>query len=172
MYTILYCAVHKTEKIHSKMFLGHPCTSVFHVVPISGGCMSRNEMLNHKRFLREWQFFHSALSESSIQISGGWVYSLSPKLAEPMKHRCRMPCCKQQRGGGGGRGGGPSKTFENVTPALTFSLTRKHRYLRFMNIISCLKLSREHYEALACFFKPKRYARGVGPTSRVFAAQR
>ena len=52
--------------------------------------MSGSGMLNHKHSLGEWQFLYSALFESFIQISRCSVYSLSAKLAEPVKHGCHV----------------------------------------------------------------------------------
>ena len=78
------------------------------------------------------QFWLSLSHRSNLQVQGLWLRARS---AEPAKHRCRAPLVNSE-------GGWPSKTSEDVTPALTFSLNREQSYPRFMNIISCLKRRR------------------------------
>lgn len=131
--------------MHSEMFLGHCCSGIVCIcVTISVGWTSRSGMLSHRlplrvRFLNVCSpcdihsHFHGLGSRCGCQVG---------RASE-----AQMPCCRQ-------RWGWPGQTFEDVTPALTFSLARKHSYLRCMNIISCLKEARDHCEALVCFFKP------------------
>ena len=102
------------------------------------------------------------VTHSNLQVQGLWLRARS---AEPVKHGCRTPLVNS-------KGAWPSKTLEDVTPALTFSLTRKQGHPRFRNIISCLKEAEITMKPWPVSLSPERFVVGVEPTSRVSAAQR